>query len=129
MEIRKYVGSDDIGLFNMMLNEGTDWSCYYADDVIDKYKNALRNSITYVVIEDERICGYIRCKNDDGFGIYILDLLVNKDYRGRQFGRKLIEIICNLYPKDTVYVTSSADQYYEKIGCRREGSVLEIRLK
>lgn len=129
MEIREYINSDETDLFEMMRNEGGGWLNTCAEDVIDKYKTALINSITYVAVEDGYICGFIRCRDDDGFGIYILDLLVNKDYRGKQFGRKLIETICNLYPKDTVYVTSSVDEYYERIGCVREGSVLKITLK
>lgn len=81
----------------------------------------------YVIIEDEKLCGYIRCKDDDGSGIYILDLLVDKRYRGRGYGRSLMKTICDTYPNDIVYVTSDADPYYEKQGYVKEGTVFQVK--
>ncbi len=126
MFIRKYTDEDKDSLFKLMREEGEEWSTYYGDENREKYTHALNNSITYVVIADDVICGYIRCKDDDGFGIYILDLLVSKQYRGRSYGRSLMKTICDLFPNDDVYVNSDVDPYYEKQGCKREGTIFSV---
>ncbi|MEA4971040.1 MAG: hypothetical protein VB051_11060 [Candidatus Pelethousia sp.] len=33
------------------------------------------------------LCGYARCREDGGFGLYVYDPLVKKSYRGRQLGK------------------------------------------
>lgn len=127
MEIRRYIDSDKDALFELMQREGEEWT-YYQGDNREKYIKAMNRSIAYVIIEDNFLCGYIRCKNDDGFGIYILDLLVDKQYRGRGYGRSLMKVVCDSFPKDIVYVTSDVDKYYEKQGCQREGTVFRVNL-
>ncbi|MBP2098508.1 GNAT family N-acetyltransferase [Enterococcus rivorum] len=111
-----------------MKGESEEWSGYYSLENQPKYVKAIMNSITHVMIENDILCGYIRCKNDDGFGIYILDLLVMKQYRGCEFGLKLIQSIANVFPNDPLYVTSDIDPYYEKIGFKKIGSILEYML-
>ena len=129
MEIRPYQSSDQEKLFALMIGESEEWSDYYSKENQPKYMKAIANSITYVVIENDILCGYIRCKDDDGFGIYILDLLVMKQYRGREFGRQLIQSIATLFPDAPLYVTSDVDPYYEKIGFKKVGSVLEYTVQ
>ncbi len=73
------------------------------------------------------MCGYVRCRNDDGFGIYVYDLLVEKAFRGRSTGRRLMEQVCTDFPSDTVYVMSGVDGYYAKLGYPREGSVFQVK--
>lgn len=127
MYIRIYSEADEAQLFDMMRNEGDEWECYFGETVIEKYKKALDNSLTYVAYENDVLCGYIRCRDDDGFGIYIYDLLVKQPYRGHGFGKKLMEKVCADYPEDIVYVMSDVDEYYEKLGYRREGSIFEVQ--
>ena len=127
MLIRKYTDSDKEALFELMKREGKEWT-YCEGDNREKYVKAMNNSIAYVVVENGLLCGYIRCKNDDGFGIYILDLLVDKEYRGRGYGNRLMKTVCDSFPNDIVYVTSDADPYYEKQGCEREGTVFRVSL-
>ena len=71
----------------------------------------------------------MRCRDDNGFGIYVYDLLVRKSYRGHGIGRKLIEYLCIKHPLDTVYVMSDVDEYYQKQGYRREGSIFQVQGK
>lgn len=127
MEIRKYSKADDVMLYDMMREEGPDWECYYGDDAAERYREALNSSISYVAYEGDMLCGYVRCRDDSGLGLYVYDLLVKKNCRGRDIGRKLIERACSDYPDETVYVLSGADGYYEKMGYEREGSVYKIR--
>lgn len=110
----------------MMRSEGEDWECYYGETAIERYKQALKNSLTYVAYEGEVLCGYARCRDDDGFGIYVYDLLVQKEYRGGSLGRKLMDRVCADYPDAAVYVMSGVDGYYEKLGYHREGSIFAV---
>ena len=95
----------------------------------DKYIKALESSITYIACDETLICGYVRCREDDGFGVYVHDLLVRKNHRGRQIGKSLMERVCQDFPDQPVYVMSDIDQYYEKLGYRRVGSIFEVKAK
>jgi len=95
----------------------------------DKYIKALESSITYIACDENLVCGYARCREDDGFGVYVYDLLVRKTHRGRQIGKSLMERVCQDFPDQPVYVMSDVDTYYEKLGYRREGSIFEVKAK
>jgi len=127
MHIRAYDRNDDEDkLMRMIVDEGEEWTCYSADDVSDRYRLALDDSITYVAYEGDVLCGYSRSIDDCGFYLYVCDLLVKPDFRGRNIGRKLMERICADHPDHTVYVMSDVDEYYKKQGYRHEGSLFEV---
>ena len=88
---------------------------------------ALHKSITYVAYEGEVLCGFSRSLDDCDFYIYVCDLLVKPEYRGKNIGKKLMECIYEDYPEQIVYVMSDVDEYYKKQGFRREGSLYEVR--
>ncbi|WP_242328576.1 GNAT family N-acetyltransferase [Enterococcus avium] len=92
-----------------------------------KYARVLLTSITYLLFEKEKICGYVRCREDDGFGVYVYDLLVDADCRGKSYGRFLMEQACKDFPEQTVYVMSDVDPYYEKQGYQKEGTIFIVR--
>lgn len=125
MLIRKYNKiSDEIKLMKMIENEDG-WD-YANDAMAAQYKKALETSITYVAFQNDVLCGYSRSLNDCGFYIYVCDLLVKPDFRGKYIGRKLMECIYNDYPNQDVYVMSDVDQYYEKVDYKRIGSIYEV---
>ena len=127
MHIRVYAKEvDEDKLMKMIEDEGEDWRCYSADNVSDKYRLALANSITYVAYEGNVLCGYSRSIDDCGFYIYVCDLLVRPHYRGRNIGRKLMECIYKDYPNHIVYVMSDVDEYYKKQGYKYEGSIFKV---
>lgn len=128
MIIKRYSNTDKSQLFDMLREEGDDWSCYHGEKGYAKYLKALESSITYVAYDDNILCGYARCREDDGFGVYVCDLLVRKPYRGNQFGKLLLEQVCKDFSEQTVYVMSDVDPYYEKLGYRREGSIFEVKV-
>lgn len=127
MLIRKYSKVDEEPLFEMIAEEGGEWSEYCGAEGYARYARALEASLTYVVYEDDRLCGYVRCREDDGFGVYVYDLLVIKSQRGRQFGRLLMQRVCEDFPDQMVYVMSDVDAYYEKLGYGRVGSIFEVK--
>jgi len=128
MEIKTYGEKDEMKLFDMLKEEGAEWESYYGDNGREKYKQALTSSITYVAYEGDILCAYVRCRDDNGFGVYVYDLLVRKSYRGQSIGRKLFKFICAKFPEDTVYVMSDVDEYYQKQGYRRVGSIFQVSI-
>jgi ribosomal protein S18 acetylase RimI-like enzyme len=121
--IRPYQEEDAEDLFKMMEKE-SDWTDYCNGEGKKKYARALLTSITYLLFE---ICGYVRCREDDGFGVYVYDLLVDADCRGKSYGRFLMEQACKDFPEQTVYVMSDVDPYYEKQGYQKEGTIFIVR--
>lgn len=117
---------DEERLMKMIEDEGEEWACYSAGHFSEQYRAALESSITYVAYEGGTLCGYARSLEDCGFYVYVCDLLVMPKYRGKSIGRKLTQRICADYPEHKVYVMSDVDEYYQKQGYRREGSVFEV---
>ena len=126
MTTRKYTPNDEKALFQLLADEGEEWADYHAAENREKYRRALESSVTYLAYEGDTLCGYTRCRDDDGYGVYIYDLLVAKPFRGRDIGRKIMEKVCGDYPDNTVYVMSDVDGYYSKLGYKREGSIFIV---
>lgn len=124
--IRSYTPADENRLFLMLQEEGEEWKDYWQGAGREKYKNALDECITYLLFAGTELCGYARCRDDAGYGVYIYDLLVARHHRGNQYGRQLMEQVCRDYPQSVVYVMSDVDEYYQKLGYQREGSILVV---
>ena len=127
MEIRKYEKKDEKFLFDLLISDGDDWADYHGPIGRSKYVKAIESSLTYIAIDQNIVCGYVRCRDDDGFGIYIYDLLARKSYRGNNLGKSLMERVLKDFPNQTVYVMSDVDAYYEKIGYLKEGSIFIVK--
>jgi len=128
IEVKEYERLADEGrLFQLICNQGEDWSDYWCESGWARYKNPLTQSVTYVAYAGDALCGYIRCRDDDGFGVYIYDLLVDKAHRGHKVGALLAEAVCKAYPGKPVYVMSDVDIYYEKQGYEKIGSIFSIQ--
>jgi len=127
--IRRYETKDENKLFALIEWEGEEWKDYWRGAGRTKYKRALANSINYVLFEEDELCGYARCRDDDGYGIYVYDLLVDQKHRGKEYGRLLMEQVCRDFPNDTVCVMSGVDTYYKKSGYEREGSIFTVKIK
>ena len=123
IKIRKYHPAEDYKkLLEVIASEGEEWKGYLKA----AYQESLERSITYVAYLDGRICGYSRSINDVGFYIWVIDLLVHKEYRGHSIGRKLLECIAADYPDQDVFVMSDVDEYYEKLGYSKEGTIFKL---
>jgi len=127
LQIKRYEKGDEGALFELICSEGEEWGDYTRDEgAADKYKAALGNSAVYVAYAGGTLCGFVRAKDDDGYGVYIYDLLVHKDFRGNSYGRLLMERVCEDF-KGVVYVMSDVDEYYKKQGYKREGTIFIVR--
>lgn len=129
ISIRRYTREDENAVFALMVREGADWKAYWDEDGKPKYQKALDSSVTYLIFENKIFCGFARCRPDDGFGIYVYDLLIDREYRGKEYGRLLLEQVYNDYPGEEAYVMSDADDYYAKLGYSKAGSIFEIHIK
>jgi len=129
MVIRKYTPEDESRLFDLIEREGEEWQSYWRGDGKAKYRKVLASSIVYVLFENESLCGYVRCRDDDGCGLYIYDLLVDQKHRGKSYGKFLMEKVCIDFPNDTVYAMSDVDPYYEKLGYEKAGTIFVVKTK
>lgn len=127
--IRRYEANDESALFALLQREGEEWKGYWQGTGREKYKKALDNSIPYLLFEDKELCGYARCRDDDGYGVYVYDLLVDKSHRGKEYGRLLMEQVCRDFPGDQVYVLGDNYPYYEKLGYAVEGTIYIVKPK
>lgn len=113
-------------LLKVILSEGEEWNLYTHEPGKSRYQKALAASITYVAVIDGKICGYSRSIPDAGLYIWVVDLLVSREYRNRGLGRLLIECLRPIYPDEEIYIFSDADMYYQKLGYTREGSIYKV---
>jgi len=126
MQIRKYRKEDEDKVIEIVELEGEEWKSYSAPENVDRFKRALEKSITYVAYEDKELCGYSRSVDDNACEIIVCDLLVTPKHRGKNVGRQLMECIYKDYPNKEVYVMSGIDEYYEKQGYKKIGSIFEV---
>lgn len=124
--VRKYQVKDEGALFTLLKHEGKEWRDYWHARGHVNYLKVLSSSTVYVLCTNGSLCGYIRCKDDGGFGLYVYDLLIDKDYRNKGYGRLLLEHAHAQYSGNNVYILSDADLYYEKLGYEKVGSVFSI---
>ena len=108
------------------LKEAPGWEMFTEGDAADRYVTALERSVTYVCHDRDEFCGYVRAVKDDGFFIYISELYVLPEWRGRSVGRSLLKRVKEDYLDLAVYVLSDEDEYYEHMGFKKAGSVFEL---
>lgn len=92
------------------------------------------NACDYIVTvrDADQIVGMARCLSDGVYMAYIFDVVVHRDYRGKNIGRSIIEkIIChykdsNNYLMQIVLlaVTSDVEPFYKKLGFKRYPNLL-----
>lgn len=124
INILKYTKEHEFGLL-ALLEQEPDWNSFLANDAIDSFKRALLESETYVIESQGDICGYVRALLD-GFGVYVSELYVAPSYRGNSYGAALLKNVKQANPDHDVYVFSDEDRYYDKLGCKRVGSVFRV---
>ncbi|MEQ8358021.1 MAG: GNAT family N-acetyltransferase [Cytophagales bacterium] len=124
IRIRKYNSEKDYpALIKLIKSEGEEWQDYLKP----VYILAMDNSISYVATADDTLCGYSRSVYDSGLFIWVIDLLVHKNFRGHAIGKQLMDCILKDFPKCDVYVMSDVDGYYHKLGYDKEGSIFKVK--
>ncbi|MGC6769898.1 GNAT family N-acetyltransferase [Enterococcus sp. LJL51] len=128
IQIQYYQETNWPDLLQLMINEGPEWNDYTSETRQAAYQTAVKESKTYLATVDGKTVGFCRCRIDGIFGVYICDLLVDKQFRGQGIAQRLMEQPCLEYPEQTVYVMSDVDDFYEGKGYRREGSIFEVSI-
>ena len=125
MEISKYRKKFKQDILSA-INKDPDWDIFTHENTITAYKNALKDSITYVCYHNLAFSGYIRAIEDKGLAVYISELYVVPKWRNHKVGRSLLETVKSDFPNLLVYALSDEDTYYEKLGYKKIGSVFEL---
>jgi ribosomal protein S18 acetylase RimI-like enzyme len=69
---------------------------YWAQSrTIEQLKSALENSRCYCLIENDEMLGFARVITDFGVFAYLADVYIEKEYRGKGYGKMLMEEIIN----------------------------------
>jgi GNAT superfamily N-acetyltransferase len=125
MNIRNYGPEHEADVL-AALRKDPDWAMFTTGDAIDNYRKRLQEGVTYVCHEHGTFAGYARALLDEGIALYISELFVVPEMRGRRVGRTLIATLKRDFAGLTVYALSDEDAYYEMLGYKRIGSVFEV---
>lgn len=93
----------------------TGWASNREASVIEK---SVENSTCYGVFEDsERLIGFARIITDFVTTFYLMDVIIDENYRGRGIGRMLMnEIMKDVGHLYGILHTDSAQKFYEYYG-------------
>jgi GNAT superfamily N-acetyltransferase len=125
MEILRYTREYEDAVISA-IKKDPDWDMFTHENVIERYKDRLIESITYVCVDNGVFCGYVRALLDDDFAVYISELFVVPEWRNRKIGRSLLEKVKNDFKKLTVYALSDEDPFYEKLNYTPAGTMFRI---
>ena len=125
MRILKYNRQHEEALLSA-ISQDSDWDMFTNSQAITHYKRRLLESISYVCVEDGNFYGFVRALQDDNFAIYVSELFVAPEYRGRKIGKLLLQHIQKNSANLTVYILSDEDGYYEKMGYKAVGSIYQM---
>ena len=123
-KIIKYEKLHESKLISLLKKE-PDWNSFTSNEMVEKFKRELLKSETYICITNGKISGYIRALVDS-FGIYVSELYVAPEHRNKGNGRSLLYQVREKFPDQETYVLSDEDDYYEKLGLTRIGSVFKL---
>ena len=126
--IKKYTPEYQDALFSLIESEGDDWE-YHLEPNRQRYIHALSKSETFVIFEEGILVGYARILDD--YEVFVIDLLVHKNYRGKSYGQQLMEYVCAEFRGKNVFVLGADDvlPYYNKLGYQSAGVVYQVNGK
>ena len=83
------------------------------EETFDAWKNS---NAAYVVIgPNEKVAGYIRCLTDMNVTIYVCEMLIAQEFKGKGLGGKLLKYVHSLYPRTRMEMlaSSTSHTFYE----------------
>ena len=127
-KIEKYTKDYEDALFALIAAEGGEWSEYLGNNK-QKYVDALAKSETYLIFEKNELAGYARCVND--FDLYVMDVLVDKNHRGKFLGQKLMSFVYETYNDKNAFVLAAENvlPFYSKLGYNAVGTLYQMTEK
>jgi len=125
MEISAYKTDDEKDVLTA-IKQDPNWDIFTNINARDSYKSSLINSVTYVCRHNAEFAGYIRAVLDKNIAIYISELYVVPRWRNKNVARNLLAKVKADFSELPVYVLSDEDAYYEKLNCKKAGSVFQL---
>jgi len=89
----------------------------YWGNLINKKKFNIQNenSITFGVLKNDSLIGFFRIITDGVFFCYLMDLVIDENYRNQNVGTKVIKEIKKHFPKRKILLLSNnAQNFYLK---------------
>ena len=116
--IRAWAEADFPAIQRLSSAEGWPTPTARPEEALESWRNAWA---TLVVICAGEIVGFVRALTDGEVTMYIAELLVAPEWRGRGLGRALLDACHLLFPHTRLDLlsTEAADQFYEADGFRR----------
>jgi len=114
--------------FAMLEREGDEWADYWRGENRAKYENVIANCTVFLGFSGDKLVGYVRVRDDGTGSMFIMDLLVDRTYRKRGYGRLFMEHVKAASSDCDVYVLGATEVYdfYEKCGYTEEGKVYKL---
>ena len=77
-----------------------------------------------VVEENQKILGFARYLTDEVMTTFLAEIIIDKAYRGKGLGRRLIAEIHQKHPLTRIELISEADGFYQTVGFKPVGTGL-----
>lgn len=110
-------------------------SAYWSPGICEEtLRRSVENSAVVVsVFSNDKQIGFCRAVSDKTRFAYIMDVFIDKQYRGHGIGKKMLSFLLDSSELETVYqcflLTKYAHGFYKKLGFRdfsRPGDILEL---
>lgn len=80
----------------------------------EQYRNALRETETYVAYEKNELIGFVRAVEDYGLAVLVRELYVAPPHRGKGVSRMLMESLWEKFPHGTIQIAFTDASYAER---------------
>lgn len=120
IKLRDYLFEKDYDKIMELIHQ-ENWQSFYVERK-EEFVEALKSSSSFVIYEDDKLVGFIRCLTDGVFTLFIAEIIIDTRYRRKGYGRKLIEFVHNQYPKTRIDLLSDNDDFYKALGFRFLGN-------
>lgn len=111
MLVRAYIESNDYEQVSLILKEkGLN---QFLNENKETYMQALKNSESFVCIENDVILGYIRALSDFRVSTFICELLVKDDFKNQGVERLLLDKVEKLALYGSTELISNKNDFYK----------------
>ena len=118
MIIRPASTKDCQAIYSLYQNEK--WISFTEEKVTSLFSTNLSHYL--VVEENQKILGFTRYLTDEVMTTFLAEIIIDKAYRGKGLGRRLIAEIHQKYPLTRIELISEADGFYRAISFKPVGT-------
>jgi predicted GNAT family acetyltransferase len=92
------------------LNKKEGWT-----QLVERYEETFKawknSNVAYILMKDESVAGYIRGLTDGNVTVYICEMLISKDLRGKGAGSRLLKFVHSQYPRTRMEMLASSTSH------------------